>query len=215
MRSERSLLRLTPRARGRSWKSYVLGSLALIIVGPFVLAYKLFFGWWLGPLLDWHYEKKLRERVRTDLAFLFLDFDGRFVANERTDQYATFVTVEAADMRLVISQHHGDYGISVARRDAPEKNESLESILAFIYEKEGPLHRPTYVTLEDLGRLLREKFNQVQMALSEERFPDTVAAGDRINRQQMQRMAQGFNKPGGLFDADVVNLRDIPKKVSK
>ena len=193
----------------------MLAPLVLIIVGPFVLAYKLFVGWWLNPLLDRHYEKKLREQVRTDLAFLFLDFGGRFVANGRTDKYATLVTVEAADLRVVISQHHGEYGISVARRDRPEDGESLNSILGVIYEQEGTPREPMYVNLADLGELFREKFNQVQIAISGERYPDTVAAIDRRHRQGMREMAQAFNRPGGFFEADLVNPDDLAKKAPK
>jgi len=215
MRSERPLLRLTPRAGGRSWKYYVFAPLVLIIIGPFVLAYKLLVGWWLDPLSNRHYEKKLREQVRNDLAFLFLDFGGRFVANERTDKYATLVTMEAADLRVVISQHHGDYGISLTRRDDRKHGESLDSILNIIYEREGSLRRPTYVNLGDLGRLFREKFDQVQMALSEESYPGTVAAIDGIQKQEMQRMAQAFNSQSGRFDADVVKLGDVTKRVPK
>lgn len=192
-----------------------MAPLALIIVTPFVLAYKLFFGWWLNPLLSRHDERELQEKVRSDLAFLFYDFDGRFVANERTHKYVTQATVEAADLRVAISQHHGDYGISVARRDRPEGGESLDSILRVIYEQEGSPHEPTYVNLADLGQLFQKKFNQVQIALSDEQYPETVAAIDREHRHGMQEMARAFNRPGGLFEADLVNPDDVAKKVPK
>lgn len=215
MRSKRPFLRLTPRARGRTWKDYVIVPLVLVTVGPFVLAYKLFVGWWLNPLLTKRYERELQEKVRADLAFLFLDFDGRFVPNERPDKYASVVIVEVADLRVVISEHHGDYGISVARRDIPQGGESLDSILGVIYEREGSSRRPEYASLKELGKLFREKFDQVQMALSEERCPDTVAAIDRRHRQGMQRMAREFNRPDGFFDADVVNPSDLTKEIPK
>jgi|GEM_PF-4401652 hypothetical protein len=215
MHNERPLLRLTPRVRGKSWKHYVIGPLVLIAVGPFVLAYKLLFGWWLNPILDWHLEKKLRTRARTDLWFLFQDFDGRFVRNERPNKYATLVTIEAADLRVVVSQHHGDYGISVARRDRRQGSESLDSILRAIYEQEGSRREPMYVNLADLGELFRKKFNQVQIALSDEHYPDTLASIDTRHRKGMQEMAQGFNRPDGLFEADLVNPDELVKKAPK
>jgi len=217
MHAERPFLRLTPRTRGRSrsWEYYVLKPLVLLAVEPFVLAFKLFLGWWLGPLLNRHYEKELRQKVRTDLYFLFQDFDGRFVRNVRRDKSATIVTVETADLRVVISRHHGDYGIGVARRDRPENRESLDSILGAIYEREGSLHKPTYVNLADLGTLFREKFQQVQAALSGEHYPETLAAIDRRHQQEMESMAQAFNRPGGLFEADLVNPSDLTKGRSK
>jgi hypothetical protein len=214
MRSQRPLLRLTPRARERSWQFHAIAPLVLVIVKPFILAYKLLFGWWLNPILEWHFEKKFREQVRTDLWFLFDNFDGQFVTS-KTNKYATLVTVEAADLRVVVSKHHGDYGISVARRDRPEDSESLDSILRAIYEQEGSLREPTYVNLADLGELFRKKFNQVQIALSEPHSPDTVAAIDRRHRQGMEKMAQAFNQPGGLFEADLVNPDDLVKKILK
>jgi hypothetical protein len=192
-----------------------LAPLVLITVAPFVLGYRLFFKWWLNPLLDRRFERKLQEDVRTDLAFLFRDFGGRFVANERVYRNATVVTVEAADLRIVISQHHGDYGISVGRQDHPEKGESLDSILSVVYESEGSVFRPAYADLKDLGSLLREKFDQVQMALSEARYSDTVAAVDKRHQQGMEKMAQTFNRPDGFFDAELVNPNDLTKKVSK
>jgi hypothetical protein len=215
MRSERPWLRLTPRVRGKSWRFHVIAPLVRAAVGSFVLAYKVIFGWWLNPILDRHYEKKFREQVRTDLWFLFHDFDGRFVPNERPSKYATLVTVEAAELRIVISQHHGDYGISVVRRDSPENKESLEAILEVIYEGEGSGRTPRYINLAELGELFREKFTQVQMALSKENYPDTVAAIDRSHQLGMQRMARAFNRPNGFFEADLVNPNDVTKKVQK
>lgn len=201
--------------RGRRWQFYVLAPLVVVVFGPFVLAYKLFFGWWLNPLLDRSYEKRLREQVRTDLAFLFHDFDGRFVPNERTVGYATLVTVESADLRIVVSQHHGDYGISVARRESPEIKESLASVLEAVYEQEGSRRKPSYINLAELGELFRENFSQVQMALSKEHYSDTAAAINRNHQLGMQKMAQTFNRPNGYFDADLVNPNDLAKKTPK
>jgi hypothetical protein len=215
MRSERPLLRLTPRVRRKSWKYDVVAPLVMMIIGPFVLAYKLLVGWWLNPILDERYEKKFREQIRTDLAFLFDDFDGHFVVNDLTHKNVALVMMEAANLRIMISQHHGDYGISVARRDSANSAESLYSILTAIYEREGSLRTATYVNLEDLGRLFREKFNEVQTALSDERYSDTVAAISRRHQQGMQRMVQAFNRPDGRFDADLVDPSDLAKKVSR
>lgn len=215
MRPERPWLRLTPRVRGRSWRYYVIAPLVLVSVGPFVLAYKLIVGWWLNPILDRRYEEKFREQVRTDLAFLFHDFDGRFVPNERADKYAMLVTVEASELRVVVSQHHGDYGISVARRDSPEIKESLESVLEAIYERDGTRRKPRYISLAEFGELFREKFGEVQMALSKENYADTAAAIGRSHQMGMQEMARDFNRPDGFFDADLVDPNDLKKKVSK
>jgi hypothetical protein len=213
MRPERPWLRLTPRVRGRSWRYYVIAPLVLVSVGPFVLAYKLIVGWWLNPILDRRYEHRFREQVRTDLAFLFHDFDGQFVPNERPDKYATLVTVEASELRVVVSQHHGDYGISVARRDSPEIKESLESVLEAIYEQGGTRRKPQYASLAELGELFREKFTEVQMSLSKENYAGTAAAIDRNHQMGMQRMVRDFNGPNGFFDADLINPNDLTKKV--
>ncbi|HZW95748.1 MAG TPA: hypothetical protein VFF64_22560 [Candidatus Eremiobacteraceae bacterium] len=198
---------------GRSWRYYVIAPLVLVSVGPIVLAYKLIVGWWLNPIVDRRYEQKFREQVRTDLAFLFHDFDGQLVPNERPDKYATLVTVEASELRVVVSQHHGDYGISVARRDSPEVKESLESVLEAIYERDGTRRKPRYISLTELGELFREKFTEVQMALSKENYADTAAAIDRSHQMGMQRMARDFNRPNGFFDADLINPNDLKKKV--
>lgn len=213
MRPERPLLRLTPRARGRRWQFYIVAPVVLIVVGPFILAYKLFLGWWLTPVLNRHLEKKLREQVRTDLAFLFQNFDGRFVANDRTYKNETVVTVDAADLRIRVGRHHGDFGISVAKRNSPESRESLASILEVIYEKEGSLRKPLFVNLAELGELFREKFNQIQTAVAGENYSDTVAAIDANHQLGMQRMARAFNRPDGFFEADIAspsNLRKMP-----
>jgi hypothetical protein len=210
MRAERPWLRLTPRVRGRRWQYYVIVPLVLIVFGPFFLIYKLFVGWWLNPILDRHFEKKLREQMRIDLAFLFQDFGGRFVPNDRTDKNATVVTVEAADLRIVVSQHHGDYGVSVAKRESPEIAEGLDSVLGTIYEKEGS-RKPSCINLTELGELFRGKFNEVQIALSEH-YPETVAAIDGTHQLGMQRMAQAFNRQDGYFDADLIRPKDPPAK---
>jgi|ERR1700722_566477 hypothetical protein len=214
MHSERPWLRLTPRAHGRSWTYYVIKPLVLIVGGTFVLAYKLLFGWWLNPILNWRSEKDLREKVRTDLWFLFDNFDGRFVAT-KSDKYATIVAVEAANLRVVICKHHGDYAVTVARRDRLKDRESLDSILRAIYDQQGSPREPMYIDLAGLGELFRKKFNQVQIALSEERYSDTVSAIDRRHRQAMQEMAQTFNRPDGFFEADLVNPVDLAKKSPK
>lgn len=215
MRPERPLLRLTPRIPGRRWQYYLLAPLVLIAVGPFILAYKLLLGWWLNPILDKHFEKKLREQVRIAFAFLFQDFGGRFVANDRADRNAAVVTVEAADLRVVVSQHHGDYGITVAKRESPDSAESLDSVLEAIYKKEGCLRKPSYIKLIELGQLFRQKFDQVQIALSTEYYPDTVATINKTHQLGMQKMAQAFNRPDGFFDADVVSPNDLMKKATK
>ena len=215
MRPERPLLRLTPRKRGRHWKFYVVAPLVWVTVGPLILTYKLFFGWWLDPILGRHYEKKLREQVRTDLWFLFHNFDGRFVPNERPDKYATLVTVEAAELRVVVSQHHGEYGISVARRDRPEIKESLESVLDVICERAGAGRRPLSINLAEMGELFRKNFTQIQMAFSNENYPDTAAEIDRSHQLGMEKMARAFKGSNGFFDAELVNPNDLTKKVSK
>jgi len=212
MRPERSLLRLTPRARGRRWQYYIVAPLVFIVVGPFILAYKLFLGWWLNPVLNKRLENKLREQVRTDLAFLFQDFDARFVANDRTYENEIVVSVDTADLRIRVGQHHGDYGISVAKRESPENRESLTSILEVIYEKEGLLRKPLFVDLAELGKLFREKFNQIQTAVSREHYSDTVAAIDANHQLGMQRMEGAFNRPDGFFEADIVSPSDLRKK---
>jgi hypothetical protein len=215
MRPERPLVRLTPRVSGKHWQYYVVAPLVLIVFGPFVLAYKLFFGWWLNPLLDKHYETKLREQVRIDFAFLFQDLAGRFVANGRTHKNVIQVTIEAEDLRIEVSQHHGDYGISVARRENPESAESLDSILEVIYKQEGSPRKPSYINLAELGELFRQKFKRVQLALSREHYSDTVAAIDRSHQLGMQKMAQAFNRPDSYFEADIVSPNDLMKKRSE
>ena len=212
MHPERPLLRLTPRVPGKRWQYYLIAPLVLIVFGPFVLAYKLFFGWWLNPILDKRNEKTLREQVRVDLPFLFQDYGGRFVANERTHKNVIKVTVEAVNLRIEVSQHHGDYGISVAKRESPETAESLNSILEVIYAQEGSPRKPSYINLAERGELFRQKFNQIQTAVSGEHYSDTVAAIDAKHQQGMQKMARTFNRPDGYFEADIVSLADLRKK---
>ena len=212
MHPERPLLRLTPRVPGKRWQYYVIAPLVLIVFGPFDLAYKLFFGWWLNPILDERNEKKLQEQVRTDFAFLFQDLAGRFVANERTYKNVVKVTVEAADLRIEVSQHHGDYGVSLANRESPGTAESLVSILQVIYKQEGSPRKPSYINLAELGELFRQKFNQIQTAVSGEHYSDTVAAINANHQLGMQSMAQTFNRPDGYFEADIVSPSDLRKK---
>jgi hypothetical protein len=212
MRSERPLVRLTPRVRGKRWQYYVVAPLVFIAVGPFILAYKVLIGWWLDPLSDKHFQKKLQEQVRTDLAFLFQDFRGRFVANGRTYKNEIVVTVETADLRVVVGQHHGDYGISLAPRGSPEMVESLVSVLRVIYEKEGSPRQPQFINLAELGELFRQKFNEVQAAVSGEHYSDTVAAIDKNHQVGMQKMVQMFNRPDSYFEADIVDPNNLIKK---
>lgn len=212
MRPERPLVRLTPRVRGKRWRYYVIAPLIFIAVGPFILAYKVLVGWWLDPLSDKHYEKKLQEQVRTDLAFLFQDSRGQFVANGRAYKNETVVTIETADLRVVVAQHHGDYAISVAPRGNLEMAESLVSVLKVIYEKEGSPRQPQFINLTELGELFRQKFNEVQTAVSKEHYSDTVAAIDKNHQLGMQKMAQMFNRPDSYFEADIVDPNNLMKK---
>lgn len=165
--------------------------------------------------MDRRLERKLREQVSTDFAFLFQDFGGQFVPNDRTDRNVVMVTVEAADLRVEVSQHHGDYGISVAKRDHLENHESLTSILEVIYEHERSGRKLSFVDLAELGALFRERFNQVRSAVSSEHYSDTVAAIDRNHHLGMQSMAEAFNRHDGYFDADLVSPKDLMKKAPK
>jgi hypothetical protein len=212
MRSQRPLVRLTPRVRGKGWRYYAIAPLIFIAVGPFILAYKVLLGWWLDPLSNKHYEKKLQEQVRTDLAFIFRDFCGQFVANGRTYKNEIVVTIETADLHVVVAQHHGDYAISVAPRSNPEMGESLRSVLKVIYETEGSPGEPQFTNLAELGELFRLKFNEVQAAVSREHFSDTIAAIDKNHQLGMQKMAQMFNRPDSYFDVDIVDANDLIKK---
>ena len=189
MHPERPLLRLTPRVQGRSWQYYVLAPVVLIVVGPFVLAYKLFLGWWLNPLLYKRDEGKLREEVTTDLAFLFQEFGGLFVPSERAEKNVIVVTIEAADLRVVVYKHHGDYRINVARRASPEIAESLDSLLEVVYEKDRSIPKPSYVNLAELGELFRNNFEQVRVALSREHYPETLATINE-NHESGMRMSK-------------------------
>lgn len=215
MHPERPFLRLTPRVQGKRWQYYVIAPLALIAIGPFVLGYKVFLGWWLNPLMNKHYEGKLREQVRTDFAFLFQEFGGRFVPNQQIDKNATVVTLQVADLRVVVSQHHGDYGITVSKLESPENTEDLDSVLEAIYKKEGSLRRLSYINLTELGELFRRNFEQIRVALSREHYPETVVGINENHQLGMQKMAQAFNRPDGYFKADLVWPNDKMKQAPK
>lgn len=212
MHPERPLLRLTPRVQGKRWQYYVIVPIVLIAVGPFVLAYKLFVGWWLNPLMNNHDEGKLREQVRTDFAFLFQAFGGRFVPNQQIDKNAIVVTLQAADLRVVVSQHHGDYGITVSKLESPENAVNLDSVLEAIYKNEGSPGKPSYINLAELGALFRRNFEQIRVALSREHYSETVMAINENHQLGVQRVAQAFNRPDGYFDADVVSPNDLTRK---
>ena len=147
------------------------------------MVYQIFFAWWFDPLTDRYFERKLKDQVRHDLAFLFDEEGARFVPNAGSSKSATVVTLETSDLRFNVTRHHGDQIFGVAPKHSPEQWEQVTSILQAI-DGNYPISRAKDMpsldrNLIEIGLLLRPKLPQVKEAFSERHNSEVAARIDK------------------------------------
>jgi len=81
-----SLVKLAPRVPTKRFRVRLFEAAIFCLIGSFVLVYQIFFAWWFDPLTDRYFERKLKDQVRHDLAFLF-DEEGKEISGARPPEF--------------------------------------------------------------------------------------------------------------------------------
>jgi hypothetical protein len=192
---------------GNSFIDLIIGTIKFIVVG----SYRLIFAWWLGNLLDKRAEQHLKHRVRHDLGFLFSDFAGRFVRNDKSYPGGRVVTLETGNVLLRIAHDRGEDFVDLAPQSEPREWEALALGLMAIRVNppvtmaENLPPRPSFLALSDIAPQLKSQFAQLNEA---------YAAGKYQSTKQTLEMIHGlqpYGRMGVLVRREDVQTSSVPR----
>jgi hypothetical protein len=132
--------------------------------------YSTFFGWY-DRILARRAKNELALEVQENLSFLFTEYCGQFVPNDREPPSMldlAKVTVAADDMRFMFSRDRGSIHAAVAPAHSPNEWQDLSALLQIIESREVEFSR-----LPSVARLLRPRMSQIKSAISQGEFHRT------------------------------------------
>ena len=200
-RRRRQMIELRPaEPRKLSLKRRAVNFLITAAVLPIVWSYRGLVGWWLDPISARHFENKLKEKVRNDLAFLFEDFGAKFVANDRKYKYGKVVTLETDKLRFQASWDRGEYFLRIAPSHAPLDWEGIDAALMVVNAKapstsyaENPISQ-AWSGLAGLAQVLGPQLPLIEKAFSPEQYAHTIQSIERIEGIARQEFVERWNK---------------------
>jgi hypothetical protein len=129
--------------------------------------------------MDGHFATEIREK----LPFLFSEHSATIVRNEpglpRT-MGASYVTIEAENLRFQFLTGRGDLTVKLAPRHAPAEWDELSLVAMAIETPQGIRARERIGYLEDVAKLLRAHWSSLNEALSVEQYPATRQRLDAV-----------------------------------
>ena len=164
-------------------RDLVIRTVGFLVVG----VYRLFFAWWLDGLLARRSEKRLQDRVRNNLGFLFSEHNGQFMQNDCVYRWKDVISLGAGGVLFRISHHHGEDFVDVTSPRAPRDWEpvgialmAIDATQPVITSEDLPTS-PTLLALSEIAPLLESRFADLEEAYSAERYPVTKRTLETIH----------------------------------
>jgi hypothetical protein len=160
----------------------IVGTIKFVVVG----VYRLFFGWWIGPLQAKGVRTSLESRVLQDLAFVFEGGEAHFLPTHNTQPALNVIVVESDGILLRIAHNRGQDFVDVSPRDRTEWEPV--SLVLMALDAKGPIvgfeDVPPYIsflTLSELAPQLRPRFENLKRAYSPNEYAATKQVLQRIS----------------------------------
>ena len=151
--------------------------LPLAVIGFLIIGIdKVFFSWWLSKRLAGRNDQVLAEGIKENLEFLFTDYDGQVVPNEKqTPPYFDWAqaTVVTADLRFNFTRDRGIIFANVAPKQAPKDWQELSAVLTAIAIADGAEREVEFTRLPTIAVELKPQMLRVKDALSDRNFEGT------------------------------------------
>lgn len=145
------------------------------LVLPFL--YKLFFSWWLNPLLDRWLRNRFAEELRLRIPFLFDLYGARVVRDPRRETNSSavaYVCIAAGGIILKFrSWRDGAYGIQISPASAPSDFYELLDALKAVDPAVDTKLPALEFSWSAWGKLLEPRFHLLQQAFRQEQFAET------------------------------------------
>jgi hypothetical protein len=142
-----------------------------------------------GP--DLGFEASIRQHMR----FLFERFGASVVSNEYFP--AAFgnviVVIETEGLRLRFVQDRGEVRLDVAPLQNPTEWVDSAFALAAMEDGSGEPQFSLYRTITSIARRLDPKFEALQVAFTQDRYPATIRKMAEISERERARAVQRFN----------------------
>lgn len=172
----------------------------LLVVG-FVLGnlYKVCFGW-LDRRAARQNEQHFAEDIRGYLAFLFEERGAEIIPTVGTPFPPSFdgayVTVAVGNLRLMFIRGRGEFAVRVSSAFAPTEWEGFRLVADGISQWDVSQPSPRYYTLETFGPILRSRLEQLEEALSKDRFEATLNDAAKVHNNAVEEYASRLRGSG-------------------
>jgi hypothetical protein len=145
-------------------------------------------------------ERRFAEEIGKHLSFLFTEYGAKFIANEDTPFPPGFdgayATVAVGNLHLRFVRGRGDFDVSVASAFAPNYWEEFRLVADGIGEWDMVTPGPRYYDLENFESTLRSRVEQLQEALSRDRFEETLNNAVKIHNEGVDKYVARLRQSG-------------------
>ena len=201
-RKKNLLVPLNDPSRPPLWARILIAILRppLLVLGfIFGNLFKLCFGW-LDKRTARQNEQRFAEDIRTHLAFLFSEQGAKIIPNVGTPFPPSFdgayVTIAVGNLHLRFIRGRGDFSVRVASAFAPNDWEDFRLVADGISQWRVSQPEPRYYTLETFEPILRPRLENLQDALSKERFEATLNNAVKIHNDSVDEYAATLRQSG-------------------
>ncbi len=145
------------------------------------LIWKIFFSWWLGPLMNHHLDKLYVVELKQALPFMFDLLGGKVVRCPRPEPKGSQIDrICIATENLIFDfsrWHRENYSVRVSPSFSPKNSYDLVDALRVADPTDLSIARPNVDHWSLFGRLLEPRFHLLEIAFNQEHF---AATGEKL-----------------------------------
>ncbi|MGA2301065.1 MAG: hypothetical protein ABSG77_10290 [Candidatus Acidiferrum sp.] len=141
------------------------------------LIWKVFFSWWLGPLLDHHFDQLFEAEIRQAAPFLFDLFGGKVRQPPQPEPKGSQIERVCIATENIIFQfsrwHREDYKVLVSPAFLPNNSYDLIDALRVADPVDQTISSPKAYSWPLFARLLEPRYHLLEIAFNRDNFVDT------------------------------------------
>jgi hypothetical protein len=141
------------------------------------LIWKVFFSWWLGPLLDRHFDRLFVTEIRQAAPFLFDLFGGKVSQLPRPEPKGSQIERVCIATENLIFQfsrwHREDYKVRVSPVFSPNNSYDLVDALRVADPVDRTISPPRVDSWPLFARLLEPRYHHLEIAFNRDNFAET------------------------------------------
>jgi hypothetical protein len=141
------------------------------------LIWRVFFSWWLGALMDHHFDKLYVAELKQALPFLFDLLGGKVAKCPRPEPQGSQIDrICIATENLIFDfsrWHRENYSVRVSPSFSPRNSYDLVDALRVADPTDQSIARPNVDEWPLFGRLLEPRFHLLETAFNQEHFTAT------------------------------------------